>query len=282
VLVSGAGALHLPHTPDLPGIESFEGTAFHSARWRHDHDLTDRAVAVIGTGASAIQFVPEIQPRVARLSLYQRSAAWVTPKPDRPVPAKEQQLYEKHPGAQRLVRNLVYWVMEARGAGTGFEVSATVQHMNITGRDGVALTDVWSGRGIGAHLGITVAGFPNFFLLLGPNTGLGHNAVVFMIESQIRYVLQALDLLDARGAAYVDVRPEAEADFLARTQRRLADTVWASGCKSWYLDEHGRNFTIWPHFTWQYWLATRRFRPADYTIRPSCQGATRSTVSTTR
>ncbi len=369
VLVSGAGALHLPKTPDLPGIESFEGVTFHSARWRHDHDLTDRAVAVIGTGASAVQFVPEIQPKVARLSLFQRTAAWVTPKPDRPIPVKEQRLYEKHPVTQRMVRHLIYWTMEARGAGfaltpkamkflevsaqrlldrqvpdealrakltpsyqigckrillsndyyptlsrdnvevvtdaiaqvrphsivttagtehdvdtiifgTGFEVSATVTHMNIVGRDGVWLRDVWSDRGIGAHLGMTVAGFPNFFLLLGPNTGLGHNSVIFMIESQIRYVLQVLDLLDARGGAYVDVRPEAEADFLARIQHRLADTVWASGCTSWYLDEHGRNFTIWPHFTWRYWLATRWLRPAQYDIRPSCQGAARSKVST--
>ena len=138
--------------------------------------------------------------------------------------------------------------------------------MKIVGRDGAELNDRWGSRGIGAHLGITVAGFPNLFLLLGPNTGLGHSSVVFMVESQIRYVVQALDLLDRRQAGFLEVRADTESDFLDRVQSRLSDTVWESGCTSWYMDENGRNFTIWPHFTWKYWLETRRIDPDDFVL----------------
>ncbi len=355
VLVTGVGALHVPSVPDLPGLETFAGTTFHSARWQHDHDLTGRRVAVVGTGASAIQFVPEIQPAVEKLTLFQRTAAWVTPKPDRALTAKEQDLYARHPAAQRLFRTFVYWTLEGRGAGfaltpkamgflersaqrhltrqvrdpdlrakltpdyqigckrvlisnsyypalaqdnvdvvtdkivevrptgvvtddgvehevdtiifgTGFEVSGNLLQLQIIGRDGIELGNVWGRRGIGAHLGMSMAGFPNLFVLLGPNTGLGHSSVVFMIESQIRYVVQALDLLDRRGADYLEVRPDRERGFRDRVQTRLDHTVWQSGCRSWYQDESGRNFTIWPYFTFQYWLETRRLRPRDFTV----------------
>ncbi len=357
-LIIGVGALHQPKTPDLPGLDSFEGVSFHSAQWKHEHDLTGRKVAVVGTGASAIQFVPQIQPEVDKLTLFQRSAAWVTPKPDREIGVKERALYARHPWAQRLMRSAVYWVLEGRGTGfaltpkamkliergarkhlkrqvadpalrarltpdyqigckrillsndyypaltqdnvevvtddivevrarsivtadgveheadtlifgTGFQVRANLTRMKVVGRHGVELNERWSKHGTGAHLGISVAGFPNLFLLLGPNTGLGHSSVVFMVESQIRYVVQALDLLDERAAAFLEVRADAEADFLERVQTRLSDTVWESGCTSWYMDEHGRNITIWPHFTWKYWLETRRVDPSDFTFVPS-------------
>lgn len=353
VLVAGVGALHMPNIPAIPGLESFAGTAFHSARWKHDHDLAGREVAVVGTGASAIQFVPRIAPVAKHLDLYQRSAAWVIPKPDRPISGREQRVYSKLPIAQRVVRDLIYWALEVRGAGfaltpkamrclessakkhlaaqvrdpglqakltpdyqigckrvlpsndyypaltranvdvvtqpiaevrqhgivtadgteraadtivfgTGFEVSGNLTHLKIVGRDGADLGDLWSRSGIGAHLGITVAGFPNLFLLLGPNTGLGHTSVLLMMESQIDYILQALDLMDEAGVDRVDVRPGAQQRFVDRVQNRLAETVWQSGCKSWYLDDSGRNFTIWPHFAWKYWLETRRLRPGDY------------------
>ncbi len=362
VLVTGVGALHLPSVPDLPGLDTFEGTTFHSARWKHDHDLAARNVAVVGTGASAIQLVPEIQPSVEKLTLFQRTAAWVVPKPDRALSSKEQELYVRRPAAQRALRAFVYWMLEARGAGfaltpkamrwlersarrhlarqvpdpelrakltpdyqigckrilvsnayypaltrdnvevvtdkivevrphglvtadgiehaadtiilaTGFQVSGNLLQMKVVGRDGLELGEVWGGRGIGAHLGMTMSGFPNLFVLLGPNTGLGHSSVVFMIESQIRYVVQALDLLDRIGADYLEVRPERENRFRTRVQSRLDDTVWESGCRSWYMDESGRNFTIWPYFTWQYWLETRRLRPRDFTVACAPSGS---------
>jgi cation diffusion facilitator CzcD-associated flavoprotein CzcO len=358
VLVSGVGALHMPSLPDLPGLETFTGATFHSAKWRHHLDLTGRKVAVIGTGASAIQFVPQIAPIVDELDLYQRSAAWVTPKPNPPITEKQRAFYARHPLGQRAMRTLVYWALEARGTGfaltpkamklleksarhhlhkqvadpelraklepdyqigckrillsndfypalardnvevvtdpiaevrplgivdgqgverpadtiifgTGFEISGNLTHMKVVGRGGAVLNDVWDEAGIGAHLGISVSGFPNLFLLLGPNTGLGHSSVVFMIESQISYVLQALDLLDHYGAGAMEVRADTQQGFLDRIQNRLAGTVWQSGCKSWYIDENGRNFAIWPHFTWKYWLETRKLDPTAYVLSRS-------------
>jgi cation diffusion facilitator CzcD-associated flavoprotein CzcO len=352
-LVAGVGALHVPQVPAIPGLPTFEGTAFHSARWRHDVDLTGRTVAVVGTGASAVQFIPKIASSVEHLDLYQRSAAWVIPKPDRAITAREQSLFARRPLAQRALRDLIYWGLETRGAGfaltpkamaplerqarghlanqvadpvlrakltpdyqigckrvllandyypaltrdnvevitdsiatvrprsivsadgteravdtiifgTGFEVGGNLTSMPIVGRYGSELNSQWSRNGRGAHRGITVSGFPNLFLLLGPNTGLGHTSVVFMIESQAHYIVQALDLMERRGADYLDVRPEAQQRSVDRVQQRLSGTVWQSGCRSWYLDEHGRNDTIWPDFTWKYWLQTRRLRPREY------------------
>jgi hypothetical protein len=138
--------------------------------------------------------------------------------------------------------------------------------MDIVGRDGVSLNELWDREGTNAHLGIMVSGFPNLFLLLGPNTGLGHNSVVFMIESQIRFVLNKLRLVDAAGARQVDVRQEAQRSSARDVQGQLADSVWMSGCHSWYLDEHGRNITIWPRTTMRYWFETRRMRRRDYTL----------------
>ncbi|HSS68868.1 MAG TPA: NAD(P)/FAD-dependent oxidoreductase [Nocardioidaceae bacterium] len=355
VVVSGVGALHIPKTPALAGIESFEGESFHSARWRNDVELDGRDVAVIGTGASSIQFVPAIAPRVRQLSVYQRTAPWITPKPDRPIGAREQRLYARYPVMQRAVRAGLYWAMEARGAGfamtpramgwlergsrrylerkvpdpdlrakltpdyqigckrvlltrdylpavqrdnvelvttpiaqvgphgivdadgierpadvivfgTGFEVPGSLMHMKVVGRDGAVLNDLWTHDGAAAHLGMAVSGFPNLFLLLGPNTGLGHTSVVFMIESQIRYIVQALDLMDDTCAAGIEVRADVQDRFVERVRAKLAGSVWQSGCSSWYQDDRGRNIAIWPHFTWKYWLDTRRINPADYRL----------------
>jgi cation diffusion facilitator CzcD-associated flavoprotein CzcO len=355
VVVAGVGALHHPNIPDLPGLTTFSGTTFHSAQWRHDHDLRDRRVAVLGTGASSVQFVPRIAGDVSRLDVYQRTAAWVTPKPNAKIRAERQRLYARRPAAQRTARSLLYWALEARGVGfsttpkamrllerearthlqrqvpdpdlrakltphyqigckrillsddfyptllrdnvdlvtdpivevtptgirtvdgtereadtiifgTGFDVSANLDRLDLVGPAGESLGAVWARDGIGAHLGITVAGFPNLFLMLGPNTGLGHTSVVFMIEAQARYIARALDLLDSSGAATIEVNAETQQRFVERTQTRLAKTVWQSGCRSWYQDENGRNFTIWPHFTARYWLETRKPRRRDFAL----------------
>jgi cation diffusion facilitator CzcD-associated flavoprotein CzcO len=310
---------------------------------------------VIGTGASAIQFVPQIAPQVAQLDVYQRTPPWVTPKPDRAIAQWERKLHQRFPAGQRVVRNAVYWGLEGRGAGfagnpklmkgleiqakrhlhkqvtdpelrakltpdyqigckrilisndyypalarpnvsvvstpiarvtptgvvtadgterscdtivlgTGFDVSANLTRMPILGKDGVDLADHWKRNGIGAHLGITVAGYPNLFLLVGPNTLLGHSSMVFMIEAQVRYVMQALHLLRRRNATYVEVREEVQEHFVDNVQRELDTTVWHSGCTSWYLDAAGRNSTIWPEWTWSYWRRTRRLDPADFAV----------------
>ena len=138
--------------------------------------------------------------------------------------------------------------------------------MSIVGRDGVELGGVWATRGLEAYLGTTVAGFPNLFILVGPNTGLGHNSIVYMIESQVHYVLQAIAAMRDRELAFVDVRPDVQAAFNDRIQAQLDGAVWSSGCSSWYLDENGKNRTLWPGFTFRYRQATDEFRASDYEL----------------
>jgi cation diffusion facilitator CzcD-associated flavoprotein CzcO len=354
LLVAAPGALSEPSVPSIPGIERFEGKVFHSADWDHDHDLEGERVAVIGTGASAIQFVPQIQPRVGRLHLFQRTPAWIMPHPDRPISRFERRVYRVFPAAQRLMRAGIYWARETfvfgflhrrlmrmpqriarrhlrsqvadpelrakltpdyeigckrilisndfypsvtkpnvevvtdgvrevrassivdsegveRGIdtiifGTGFQVAKMPIAERVRGRDGRLLADAWR-DGMQAHLGTTVAGFPNLFVVPGPNTGLGHTSMVFMIESQIAYVLDCMRVMDANGVGAVDVRPRIQAAYNDDVQENMEGTVWLSGCASWYLDASGRNTTLWPGFTYDFRRRTSRFDPAHYELR---------------
>jgi cation diffusion facilitator CzcD-associated flavoprotein CzcO len=353
-LVSGLGALHLPKTPALTGASSFSGPAFHSARWDHDVDLRGKKVAVIGTGASAIQFVPQIAGVAAEVQLYQRTPAWVLPKGDRPLSARRRAFLARHPRAHRAYRAAMYTALESRAVGfntnpaflrpvewlatqhikasiddpelvakltpdyslgckrvlvsndyypalarpdvdvisggvrevressivdgdgverdvdvivygTGFHVTDAFDGLEITGRGGRTLREVWAAGGMATHLGITVTDFPNLFFLLGPNTGLAHNSVVFMIECQARYVTQAISTVHATGMGGLDVRAEVQQRSNAAVQRRLEKGIWTrGGCTSWYLDAAGVNRTVWPGFTVRYWWETRRFDPTDF------------------
>lgn len=355
-LVSGVGGLHIPQVPELPGIKEFKGQTWHSARWNHEYDLRGKKVAVVGTGASAVQFVPKIAPDVAELTLFQRTPPWIMPKPDHAMPSWAQTLFKRVPGTQRLYRNALYWLLEARAIGfnghpaimkageliakrniakgvkdsalrkkvtpdytmgckrvlisndyypaldrpnvevntsgiqevkahsivdsagvehevdaivygTGFKVTDALEYLDITGVDGRNLAKEWAAEGMQTHKGIAVSGFPNLFFLLGPNTALGHNSVVFMIESQSRYVVDAIKLAGSHDAAALDVRPGVQDRFQRDIQDKLVKGVWTQGgCKSWYLDAKGVNRTIWPGFTWRYWLETRKVDPADYEL----------------
>lgn len=355
-LISGVGALHLPSYPEIDGLERFRGETFHSADWNHDYDLSDKRVAVIGTGASAIQFVPEIAKKAAKLHLFQRTPPWIQPKPDRPIPKALQRAFRRVPLLQRAARAMIYLTLELRSVavlreprlqkvsqymakrfirkqvddpeiqkamtpdyamgckrillssdfypalnrsnvdlitsgvsevrensvvtgdgvehpvdaiifGTGFHVTDAYDHLSIVGRGGRKLQDDWK-DGMYAHLGITVSGYPNLFFLLGPNTGLGHNSVVFMIESQITYVLDVLRPMLKGEISQVDVRRSAQDSFNDKIQNELGGAVWSEGgCQSWYLDANGVNRTIWPGFTWNYWRKTRKLDPADYEIK---------------
>jgi cation diffusion facilitator CzcD-associated flavoprotein CzcO len=357
-VVSAIGALHVPSLPEIPGTERFQGTAFHSAQWDPSTDLTGKRVAVIGTGASAIQFVPRVADEASRLHVFQRTPPWIQPKPDFVLSDRVHRVFRHVPGTQRAFRNGIYWLLETRAVGftldprlmapmermarrhierqiadpelrakvtpdytigckrillssdyypaltrphvdlvtepvkeiaetgpvtadgtaydvdviiygTGFKVTEALSEQRIVGRDGLKIQDAWS-DGIEAHHGITVAGFPNLFLLLGPNTGLGHNSVVFMIESQVQHVLSCLRLLAQEKAEAIEVRPEAQRRFNDRLQRRLRRAVWnEGGCTSWYLDEHGVNRTLWPGFTFEYWARSRRARREDYDLSPA-------------
>ncbi|WP_242903955.1 flavin-containing monooxygenase [Actinomadura terrae] len=354
-VVTGVGALHIPSFPDLPGIERFRGTAFHSAEWDHSYDLAGKRVAVVGTGASAIQFVPKIAGRVDDLVVFQRTAPWIQPKPDHVFSPRTRALLKKVPGAARAFRDGIYWVLEARALGftidprlsapqervarwhlrrqvpdpelrakvtpdyrigckrillsndyypalarpnvrvetsgiaevrehsvvtrdgreykvdcliygTGFKVTDALAELRVTGRDGVKLQEIWA-DGIEAHRGTTVPGLPNFFMLLGPNTGLGHNSVVFMIEVQIQHVLNCLRLLQERGADTIEPKPEASRRFNDRIQRRLRRAVWnEGGCRSWYLDGQGVNRTLWPGHTFEFWATSRKANADEFTF----------------
>jgi cation diffusion facilitator CzcD-associated flavoprotein CzcO len=356
VLVSAAGPLSQPHIPDLPGLEDFAGTKFHSAQWGHDHDLRGKRVGVIGTGASAIQFVPRIQPKVGKLHLFQRTPPWVLGRPEHRISAPEKRLLRSVPALQRALRSGIYWGAElgilglaydqrlvkpveslARrhlGAqvkdpvlrakltpsyrlgckrilgssdyypaltrsnvevvtdpiiqvreravvtkdgterqldsiifGTGFHVTDNPMAAMVRGRDGRTLADAWAGSPQ-AYLGMTVPGFPNSFLIVGPNTGLGNNSIVFMIESQVRYVIGALRAMDEHNLSTIEVRPDAHRAFQEEVQARMPGSVWTDGgCRSWYLDRNGRNSTLWPDFTWRYALRTRRFDLDSYRAR---------------
>jgi cation diffusion facilitator CzcD-associated flavoprotein CzcO len=354
-LVVAPGPLSEPSIPDLPGLEAFEGEAFHTGRWNHEHDLNGRRVAVVGTGASAIQVVPKIQPVVERLTVFQRTPPWVVPHRDRAISDRERRAYRRFPALQRLARAGVYlsrellvpglayrprlmriveraarahlasqvrdpslrerltpdyeigckrilpsndWyhaitqpnvelvsggVREIRPSGvmtpagdirevdsiifaTGFSVTDIAVAARVRGSGGTQLSDVWDGSPQ-AYRGTTIAGFPNLFLLVGPNTGLGHNSIVFMIESQINYVAGALGAMRRRGARVVDVRPEAQAAYNAMLDQMTEGTVWVSGgCSSYYIDRNGRNSTIWPTFTWPFRTRTREFDASAYAL----------------
>jgi cation diffusion facilitator CzcD-associated flavoprotein CzcO len=361
-IVSGAGALHIPSYPDISGMDRFSGESFHSSCWDQSSDLTGKRVAVIGTGASSIQFVPSVAEQAAQLTVYQRTPPWIHPRPDFEIPASVRRVLRTVPGTARGLRDLIYWALESRalgfavdprlmaplqtlarkhlakqvadpalrarltpdytigckrillssdyypalqrpnvelvtdriseitrtsvvsgsGAGggaarefdvliyaTGFRVVDSATELNVTGRDGVKLADAWH-DGVEAYRGITVAGFPNFFLLLGPNTGLGHTSVVFMIESQVQHVMSCLRILSRERGSTIEVTAPALRRYNDALHARLRRAVWSEGgCESWYLDEAGVNRTIWPGFTFEYWARTRRARRDDYTVAAS-------------
>lgn len=359
MLVSAAGPLSDPSIPDIPGLRDFAGTVFHSARWNHDHDLTGERVAVIGTGASAIQFVPQIQPKVARLHLFQRTPPWVLPRLDYRITPAEHWLLRWVPFAPALVRAALYWFLEARvvgfrrpkvmngasrlarwhlkrqvpdptlrarltpdytlgckrilvsddyypaltrpnvevvtdgvaevrphsvvttaGAerevdtiilGTGFHVTDNPIASRVRGRQGKTLAEVWS-PSMRAYLGMSVAGFPNLFVIIGPNTALGHNSMVFMIESQLNYLMGCLEAMRTRGASTVEVRPDAVAAFNDEIDRAMQGTVWSSGCNSWYLDSAGRNSVVWPGWSFRFRTRTRHFEPQKYLMSRAPSG----------
>ncbi|GAA3523785.1 NAD(P)/FAD-dependent oxidoreductase [Aeromicrobium panaciterrae] len=354
VVVAGVGGLHIPNVPEIAGADSFEGPKFHSAQWDHDVDLKDKKVVVIGTGASAIQFIPIIAQEVGHLTVFQRTPAWVLPKKDKPTPEWRKKVFAKVPGATRAYRNALYWALEARAIGfnghvkilpvaekivkrylakkipdpelrakltpdyrlgckrvlqsntyyptflrdnvtlstdgvaeivkdgvidangvkhdadviiygTGFHVIDAFDYLDVKGKDGVNLADQFREHGTETYMGMTVHGFPNLYFMLGPNTALGHNSVVFMIEQQTKFIIKMLDEMDKRGAVAAEATLTAQTEFNKEIQKLVEKGIWTQGgCTSWYLDSQGKNRTIWPKFTFQYWWETRRVEAKDF------------------
>lgn len=360
VVVCALGPLNRPNIPNLAGLDTFQGKTFHSSAWDYTYDLSGKRVAVIGTGASAIQFVPQIANKVAQLYLFQRTPPWVLPKPDGQFYGFEKSLFRYLPSLQKLYRSLIYWRSELLGLaflgnetlsklihwvalqhirksikdpalqqvvtphykmgckrvlvsedyypalqlpnvtlindgiaeirpdaivsksgteskvdaiifGTGFFAAEFppkfIRESSIIGRNGRSLLEEWNANGVEGYYGMTISGYPNFIFLVGPNTGLGHNSIIHIIESQVNYLLSYLSLLDQQAAnTFLDLKPHVQEAFNEDIQQKLMGTVWASGCKSWYLNEKGRNTTIWPGLNRSYRQQTRHINPDDYAV----------------
>lgn len=350
-LVLALGGLHVPAWPALAGRESFAGVSFHSAQWRHDHDLSGRRVGVIGTGASAVQFVPQIASQVAQLSVFQRTPSWLMPRPDVALPAWLRQTFEHLPWLRKAFRGSIFLTLELLSSGlthrrsglwaralarrhlraqvadaglrarltpdypvgckrvlissdyypalqranvdlldtaieriepagvrlvdgrlialdtliygTGFRPMDVLSVIEILGRNGRSLHEDWRPRP-SAYLGIGVHGYPNLHLLLGPNTALGHNSVLYMIESQVQHILLTMRARQQRGARAIEPTESAQQRWLRCVDARFPASAWAGGCRSWYLDEHGHNIALWTASCMAYRRLTRRLREADY------------------
>ncbi len=358
VLLWATGSLSEPSIPEFPGLKDFRGKVFHSARWEHGFELAGKRVCVVGTGASAVQFVPQIAPDVEHLYLHQRTPPWIVPRRDRPVSRLHKLVYRRFPATQRLSRFRIYAIFESllsvfvghgerrKGAvrkmaldhlakqvpdgalrakltpryepgckrlllsddyypalsrsnvevvaspvasftahevvghdgiarpvdvvimGTGFDAAEPPYAEHIVGKDGVRLSEVWKTTGVEAYVGSALTGFPNLFLMIGPNSTLAHNSMIYMIESHINYIASALAFMSRPGVHTVEVKPSVQQRYNERLQARLEHSVWVEGgCGSWYLDHRGRNTTLWPDHTWKFRRLTRQFHPGEYTVR---------------
>lgn len=353
-IVAGTGGLHIPSYPDIPGLDDFAGPVLHSAEWDHEVDLKDKKIVVIGTGASAIQFVPEIAPDAEHMTIFQRTAPWIMPKPDKEFSDKEKSRYSKLPGFRNLIRKLIFWRLElitwlmnkrpdliqraekigldhieasiknpelrkkvtpnfrlgckrvlmsnewyqtldsenveldtdgiesiqANSVttkdgrtieadiillGTGFRPFEMPDGLEVIGRSGKSLREEWE-IFPEAYLGITVSGFPNYYLMLGPNTGLGSNSVVLMIEAQIQFAMDAIRTMHQQNIAFMDVREDVQRAYNDDIQKKLEGTVWTTGCVSWYQTRSGRNGAIWPGSTLGYRMRTHAIQPNNYEV----------------
>jgi cation diffusion facilitator CzcD-associated flavoprotein CzcO len=355
-VIAAAGPLSEPSIPDIPGLASFGGKVFHSAQWDHEHNLSGERVAVIGTGASAVQFIPYLQREAAQLDVYQRTPGWIMPRGDHAIPAVERGLLRRVPYLQRGLRGLIYYVLELlvigltidqrmlslleavartnlrrsvrdrdlrakltpryrigckriifsddylpaltkpnvelitngiesidehgiRGVdgrhrpvdtiilGTGFKVYDSPIWQRMTGRGDTTIADAFANGGPQAYVGTVVSGFPNLFLVIGPNTGLGNNSMINIIEGQLVFVLDALRALDGPDVAALDVRREVQDGYNVRLQQRMQGTVWtAGGCNSWYLGPDGSNRILWPSFSDAFKRRLRRFELGDFDV----------------
>ena len=353
IVVSAIGLFHTPSVPDLPGLDKFAGTTFHSAHWNHDHDLTGLRVAVIGTGASAIQIVPAIAGRAGRIDIYQRTPAWILPRKDEPYSDEERRIFADRPEVARRLRNeqhdtfehaTTFFTGDPTGAAieafardylarkvpdpelrarltpdypigckrtlvsssfysalqrndvelvtagieriesggirtvdgaerpcdtivlcTGFHAAEYLRGVTVTGRDGVDLHRRWSGVPRAYH-GLAVPGFPNLFLLYGPNTNQGGNSIILILEAQARFVADALRTMQEQGSTAVEVRTEAMTRYVKDLTSALEGTVWNGGCDSYFRSAGGEIVTQLPDTSGRYRRQVERFPAGDFEL----------------
>ncbi|BBY79129.1 monooxygenase [Mycolicibacterium pulveris] len=372
VVVSAVGLFTRPLLPDLVEEEPFAGTLMHTARWDHSVDLTGARVAVLGTGSTASQLIPEVAKVAKKVYSVQRSPTWVLPKPDRPYSEREKWVFRHIPFAKKIYRTRLWLRSEANISviehgsdktqefrdialrtleatvpdaelrakltpdhplgckrlvfatdylqtltrphveviasparalrarslvtedgteldvdvvlcATGYAAADYLGQIEVVGEHGETLRHRWR-DGAHAYLGMTVPGFPNFFMLYGPNTNVGSNSVIFILEAQAHYVVRALKYMRRKGKSYVAVRPSTMAAFLAKIDDWMQGTVWLTRCSNYFRAPNGRVVTQWPRSARAFWAMTRRFRPADYTFDPPAhsQAAAREAHTTAR
>ncbi|WP_369815948.1 flavin-containing monooxygenase [Mycobacterium sp. 852013-51886_SCH5428379] len=362
VVISAVGLFTQPVMPDLVEEEAFTGVVMHTARWDHSVNLAGARVAVLGTGSTAAQLVPEVARVAERVYSIQRSATWVLPKPDRPYTEREKWVFAHVPLAKRLYRTRLWLRSESNIAviengsdktqefaaiatrvlaatvsddelrrkltpkhpfgckrlvfatdflqtltqphvevvssparalrsrslitadgtqldvdvvvcATGYAAADYLGQIDVTGEHGITLRDTWR-DGAYAYLGMAVPGFPNFFMLYGPNTNVGSNSVIFMLEAQAHYVVRALRRMRRRRRTYIAVRPEAMAAFIDKVDRWMDGTVWTTRCSNYFRAANGRVVTQWPRSARVFWAMTRRFKASDYLFEPPAAGPT--------
>ncbi|BBZ01536.1 monooxygenase [Mycolicibacterium chitae] len=356
VVVSAVGVFNQPLTPDLVEEEPFAGTVMHTAKWDHSVQIAGKRVAVLGTGSTASQVLPEIARQAAHVYSVQRSPTWILPKPDRPYTDREKWIFRHVPLAKRVYRTRLWLrsesnisviengsdkTQEFKGVAlrtleatvpdadlrarltpdhplgckrlvfatdylqaltrdnveviaspakalwtrslvtadgteldvdvvvcaTGYAVADYLGQIEVRGEGGVTLRDTWS-DGAYAYMGMAVPGFPNFFMLYGPNTNVGSNSVIFVLEAQARYIVRALQQMRRRGKSYLAVRREATADYIAKIDRWMVGTVWTTRCSNYFRAANGRVVTQWPRSARAFWTMTRRLRLRDYSFDP--------------
>ena len=353
VVVSAIGTFTTPSYPDIPGLPDFAGPCFHSARWEHQHDLTGRRIAVIGTGASGAQIIPELAKTAAHVDVYQRTPQWILPRSDKPFSDEDKQRFARSRRAAKKHREEIYWAFENTIAfrhddgaadglralalshidyriddeglkakltpdypfgckrtlicsdfykallrdnvelvtdridhvrpgavvtvdererpvdaivlATGFKATEYLEGIEVLGTGGRRLHDDWAEAKVAqAYLGLTVSGYPNFFVMYGPNTNQGGNSIIIILEAQAGYILSALRQMRRRRVRSVDVRRDVMDEYNRELGEALEGTLWHDGCRSYFKNENGKIATQLPQTSRWYAERTRRFRMKEY------------------